>query len=42
MEGELVTGGWMVETKRRYLNCVIEVNNRSRKEGAVRVFGCWV
>jgi hypothetical protein len=37
----MVIGGWIVETKRRYLNYVIKVKSRSRKERLVRVFGCW-
>jgi hypothetical protein len=34
------TGGWMVETKRKYLNYVTKVKNRSKKEGLAKVFGC--
>jgi hypothetical protein len=44
MEVELmsmVNRGWIVETKRIYLEYVIEVRRRSTKEGPIRVFGCW-
>jgi hypothetical protein len=34
VEGELMSSdwGWMVETKKRYLNHVVEVRSRNRKE----------
>jgi len=45
MEGEfmnMVIRGRMVETKKKYLNCVTKIKSRSKKKGPTKVFGCWV